>query len=297
MTTLISKILAVFVTIASVAFMAIIMANVSAGGPNWVQKSKELSEVSFERANPQAPWTAKKRTDGSDMGGGPILPAAIVSAQKKLLETERAQQTVLDTEIARNKSRIAEAKVLIDVDLDAMKRREADLDKQFAELMEQMNQLSQNFTMESKKQTDDLAVLKLRAQEYILIKNQLEELKAQREVATEELGRLKALVYQAKANLERAQTRRALLIDDGATVGGYGDELGAKPAGGEQPKGAAKPAPEEKPAAEEKADPEKPAEEKPAEEKPAEEKPAAEKPATEKPAEPETPEPEKKESE
>ena len=42
MTTMISKSLAVFVTIASVAFMAVIIANVSAGGPNWTAKSKEL---------------------------------------------------------------------------------------------------------------------------------------------------------------------------------------------------------------------------------------------------------------
>lgn len=227
MTTLISKILAVFVTIASVAFMAVVMANVSAGGPNWTAKSKELDEVSFERANPQAPWTAKRRTDNSDMGSGPILPAAIVSVQKKLLDEERTKQADLDAKIAQRKSAITESRALIDADLDAMKRREADLDKQFADLLEQMNQLSQNFTMESKKQTEDLAILKLRSQEYILIKNQLEELKAQREVATEELARLKALVYQAKANLERAQTRRELLKSDGAPI--Y-DDAGNEPA-------------------------------------------------------------------
>ena len=227
MTTLISKILAVFVTIASVAFMAVVMANVSAGGPNWTAKSKELAEVSFERANPQAPWTAKRRTDNSDMGSGSILPAAIVSVQKKLLDEERTKQADLDAKIAQRKSAITESRALIDADLDAMKRREADLDKQFADLLEQMNQLSQNFTMESKKQTEDLAILKLRSQEYILIKNQLEELKAQREVATEELARLKALVYQAKANLERAQTRQELLKSDGAPI--Y-DDAGAEPA-------------------------------------------------------------------
>ena len=256
MTTMISKILAVFVTIASVAFMAVIIANVSAGGPNWTAKSKELSEVAFERANPQAPWTAKKRSDGSDMGGGPILPAAIVSAQKKLIETERTEQTALDQKIAQRTSALSEAKALIDVDLDAMKRREADLDKQFADLLEQMNQLSQNYTMESKKQTDDLAVLKLRAQEFILIKNQLEELKAQREVATEELARLKALVYQAKANLERAQSRLETLIKDGVKTEPYDAKVPVKPAAAGQPAAAPKPV------AEEKADEEKPAEEK-----------------------------------
>lgn len=236
MTTLISKILAVFVTIASVAFMAVVIANVSAGGPNWTAKSKELQEVVFDRANPQAPWTVKRRTDGSDMGSGPILPAAIVSTQKKLLDTERTQQAELDQQISRWNGAITEAKALNEVDLDAMQRRQADLDKQFADLMEQMNRLSQDFTMESKKQTDDLSILKLRSQEYIQIKNQLEELKAQREVATEELTRLKALVYQAKANLERAQTRRKLLVEDGAAIKVESPSDGAQaPAAGQPP--------------------------------------------------------------
>lgn len=229
MTTLISKILTIFVTIASVAFMAVVMSNVSAGGPNWLAKSKELSEVTFDRANPQAPWTVKRRADNSDMGGGPILPAAIVSVQKKLLDEQRTQQADLDQKISLRRNIIAEATALIEVDLDAMLRREADLDKQYADMLEQLNQLSQNFTMEAKKQSEDLAVLKLRSQEYIRIKNQLEELKAQREVTTEELSRLRALVYQAKANKERAQTRLDLLKDDGVPVDASYDKGAVQP--------------------------------------------------------------------
>lgn len=229
MTTKLSKILTVFVTVASVAFMAVIIANVKAGGPNWVAKSKELPEVAFEQANPQAPWTAKKRTDGTDMGGGPILPKAIVEAQKKLIAAEQAAQTDLDAKITARKGAIAEAKAQIDADLDAMKRRQADLEKQYLEAQAQLNQISQEYTVEAKKQIDDLDVLKLRKEEYVRVKNQLEELRAQREVATDELARLKALLYQAKANLDRARTRKQLLESDGATVEPYEEEAPAKP--------------------------------------------------------------------
>lgn len=224
MTTKLSKIFTVFVTVASVAFMAVIIANVKAGGPNWVAKSRELPEVAFEQANPQAPWTAKKRTDGSDMGGGPILPKAIVEAQKKLIAAEQAAQTDLDAKITARKAATAAAKAQIDADLDAMKRRQTDLVNQYAEAQTQLNQISQDYTLEAKKQIDDLDILKLRAEEFVRVKNQLEELRAQRQVATDELTRLKALLYQAKANLERAQTRKQLLESDGAKADYNGDE-------------------------------------------------------------------------
>lgn len=256
MTTLMSKVLAVFVTIASVAFMAVVMANVSAGGPNWPAKAKELDELAFERANPQAPWTVKRRTDGADMGGGPILPAAIVAAQKKLIDGERTQHTDLDQKISILKSKITEAKALIEVDLAAMQRRQADLEKQFVELMAQMSKVSQDFTAEAKKQTEDLATLKLRSQEYIQVKNQLEELKAQREATTEELARLKALVYQANANLERATKRRQLLVDEGVAIEGGYDK--AEPEQVTDPAAAKPAAAPEKPAEEENKSEDKP---------------------------------------
>lgn len=221
MTTLISKILTVFVTASSVVFMAVVIANVKAGGPNWVLKSKEIPEVVFERANPEAPWTAKKRSDGSDMGGGAILPDAIVKAQKKLIEVERTAQTDLDTKINQRKAAIVEAKAQIAADLDAMQRRQTDLNAQYDAVKKQMDQISQDYVAEAKKQIDDLDVMKLRAEEYVRVKNQLEELRTQREVATDELSRLQALLYQAKANLERAKTRKTLLVKDGAEVGSY----------------------------------------------------------------------------
>lgn len=218
MTTKISKILTVFLTVASVAFMAVIIANVKAGGPNWQAKARDLPEVAFERAGPESPWTAKRRTDNSDMGGGPILPDAIVKAQKKLIDAERAEQTALDAKIAAIKSKTATSTAQIAVDLDSMKRRQADLETQYNAVKKQLEQLSEDYTTEAKKQIDDLDVLKLRKEEYIRLKNQLEELRAQREVAADELDRLRALLYQAKANLERAQKRQKTLVEDGADV-------------------------------------------------------------------------------
>lgn len=212
MTTKISKILTIFVTIASVAFMAVIIGN--ANGPNWDVKAKELKEVAFDRASPGAPWTAKRRSDSFDLGGGPILPAAIVAAQRKLKQEEDTTLAALQAEITKRNSAITEAQAQITADIDAMKRRQADLDKQFTELQAQLAQVAQDYTQEAKREIDDLDILQLRKDEFVRLKNQLEELRAQRQAATDELDRLKALTYQATANLERVKERKKSLDRD-----------------------------------------------------------------------------------
>lgn len=248
MSTKISKILTVFVTVASVAFMAVIIANVKAGGPNWKAKATELPEVAFEPTGPESPWTAKRRTDNADMGGGAILPEAIVKAQKKLIETERTAQTDLDAKIAAIKSKTVEATAQIVADLDALKRRQADLEAQYKAVRDELEKLSEDYTTEAKKQIDDLDLLKLRKEEYIRVKNQLEELRAQREVASDDLDRLRALLYQAQSNLDRVRKRQQTLAEDGAQVN-YDEN--AEPAKGTEAK------PEEPKAKPEKPEPEK----------------------------------------
>lgn len=69
MTTTLSKIMTVFVTITCVGVMAGILANVMAGGPNWKAKAALIPEAVFDRANPEAPWTAKRKGGTEDLGG------------------------------------------------------------------------------------------------------------------------------------------------------------------------------------------------------------------------------------
>jgi predicted transcriptional regulator len=218
MTTRISKVLTVFVTMASVAFMAVVMANVMAGGPNWKARAAELKEVAFEQANPQAPWTSKRRTNSEDTGGGAILPAAIVAVQKKLIQQEEEEAKKLDDKILQVKSLTETNSKLNQNDLEALKRREAELAALYLEKETAWKKLAGEITAKTEELTKITGLSNVRSEESIRYKHQIEELAIEKQQIEEEVRRLKDLVYQANANWERAKTRQSVLVEDGAKI-------------------------------------------------------------------------------
>jgi len=249
MTTRISKFLAVFITLASVGFMAVIVANVVAGGPNWKARAAELDEIAFEQANPQAPWTSKRRTNQEDMGGGPILPAAIVAVQRKLIQQESDIDKDLDQKIQALKSLIETNKVLNQTDLEAMKQRQGQLAALFAQREAEWKKITSDITAKTESLTKITGLTNVRNEESIRYKHQIEELIVEKQLIEEEVRRLKDLLFQAKANLERVQTRQAVLVEDGATIKAYDAGEAAAPANQPADDKAAKPddAPESTP--------------------------------------------------
>lgn len=222
MTTRISKILTVFITMASVGFMAVIMANVLAGGPNWKARADELNEVAFEQANPQAPWTAKRRTNQEDMGGGPIRPAAIVAVQKKLIQQEEEEAKKLDDKIQILKGLTDTNKVLNDTDAEAMKRRQAELAALYTQKETEWKKIASDITAKTEALTKITGLTNVRNRESIRYRHQIEELVIEKQQIEEEVRRLKDLLHQANANWERAKTRQSVLVEDGATIKPYG---------------------------------------------------------------------------
>jgi len=278
MTTSISKIFTVFITVASVGMMAVVMANVSAGGPNWKAKAAELKEVAFEQANPQAPWTSKRRTNQEDMGGGSILPAAIVTVQRKLIQQEGDIEKDLDLKIQELKSLIETNKVLNQNDLEAMKQRQTQLAALFAQREAEWNQVVSDITAKTESLTKITSLTNVRNEESIRYKHQIEELVIEKQLIEEEVRRLKDLLFQAKANLERVQTRQSVLVEDGVEIKAAPDSPSDSPSGatGEN-------AVDAKPANEPKPDDPEPEDPKPEDPKPEDPKPEAPKPEAPKP--------------
>ncbi|MDB5385010.1 MAG: hypothetical protein JWM11_656 [Planctomycetaceae bacterium] len=219
MTTRISKILTVFITMASVGFMAVIMANVLAGGPNWKARANELKEVAFEQANPQAPWTSKRRTNPTEeMGGGPILPQAIVTVQKKLIQEEDEEGKKLDAKILEVKALTANYTVLNQNDLEALKRRQAELAVLFDQKEAEWQKLATSITTKTDDLTKITSLTNVRNEESIRYRHQIEEMVIEKQQIEEEVRRLKDLLYQANANWERTKTRQSVLVEDGAKI-------------------------------------------------------------------------------
>ena len=68
MTTL-SKILALFITAASFAFLGFVMVSLIAG-PNWQGMAHEFDAYTFENSGGENPtWSAKRRDDQQPVGG------------------------------------------------------------------------------------------------------------------------------------------------------------------------------------------------------------------------------------
>lgn len=223
MTTRISKILTVFITIASVGFMAVVMANVQAGGPNWKARSNELSEVAFEQSGPQSPWTIKRRTNQEDLGSGKILPEAIVTAQKKLIQAESDTEKTLDQRIAYYKELAATNSVLNQADIEAMQRRQAQLATLYSQKEVEWKKLTSEITAKTEALTKITGLTNVRNEESIRYKHQIEELVLEQQQIEEEVRRLKDLLYQANANRDRVKTRQSVLVEDGAKIKTYNE--------------------------------------------------------------------------
>ena len=173
------KFLTVFVTLFSVIFAGVAAVN-SAAYNDWKAKIAEFS---------------KEKID----------------AQKKELET-------LDSETTRWEARLKEAKAANTQDLAAIKRRIVVLEKQLDQLNAKASELAVQISVEGKKAQAIQDESKLRREDAVLVRNQLNELRAQKETAQAEQSRLKDLLVQAEGTLDRVQRRQRLLESDGAEV-------------------------------------------------------------------------------
>jgi hypothetical protein len=208
------KILTVFVTFVSVAFMGVSMVW-RYGGPDWVAEKDKLTEYSFERAGPDSPWTVKSRAVSDEqIGSGKILPEAIVTAQKKKLADQQALLQKLDQEKQRDAARLKQARELVEVDQLALQKREEVLEQARRDLTNKIVETQAQAVVKTKDAQEKYSLGKLRREESILMRNQLEELRAQREAAMREKENLQDELIQAQGLLDRARLRNDLLQSD-----------------------------------------------------------------------------------
>lgn len=228
--TRIGKCLVVFVLFASVAFMGAAIVTVFAG-PNFRAHADELSKIRggelgdftfVAPATPQGTWTVKTRgVNEETVGSFKILPEAIFAAQKKKAANLTAEKQVLDQQRPVVEAKIKEADALVALDKAAMKRRQDALERERLAVAARVSEVSAQASAKSKEASDQYALAKLRRQEWILMNNQLQEIRSQKIAALEESRRLQDLLIQAQGNLERAKRRQQLLQQDGARVEDY----------------------------------------------------------------------------
>ncbi|MBX3439420.1 MAG: hypothetical protein KF861_18170 [Planctomycetaceae bacterium] len=207
---MISRILAIVVTVLSVAFMGFAFV-ISVGGPNWASTARSMTEYSFTFApGPNAQWTATS-PDGDSVGSSPVLPSVIVGALDnkitKLQDQLNAKnnrepilqeaQQLLDRQLAADRGALTAG-------LEQERQRLAALQQQAAQLSNQIvQQTVQGKTVET--------VVSNRRADVFRLQNQLDVLRADEARIAQIHRQMADLIEQIDGDLNKAQRREQQL--------------------------------------------------------------------------------------
>jgi chromosome segregation ATPase len=214
MLTKISKTLTVVIFVISVAFFGFAFMAYFIG-PDWQSHALRLDEYEFAQANPAAPWTAKSRDIRQESyGQGKSLPEAINAAQKKILQEQQQKIQTIEQSLPGMQAALEQARQAIDVDVKAISARAQELEAQRVQVAAAVADLERQADAKAKQADGTAQVVKLRYQELLRLRNELEELKSQAAAAVSEEARLRDLLYQVEGDLERVKRRQQLLKSD-----------------------------------------------------------------------------------
>lgn len=212
-----SKVFAVFSTVASLIFLGA-AAITSIAGPNFrAEHVEDLPEYVFEEIQvPEGPstWTVKARKNLGDKkagetikSGAKSLPDAVLAARKHFSTYQVQRIDQLETRTKALDAEIAAAKLYIAKDLDALKRRESELQQEMVDLRQQIKDLSdqniakaqaaQGVRQEAAKRREDVARLT----------NQLAELRTDLYRIEEQQRKLRNVLVRLDGSIARAESR------------------------------------------------------------------------------------------
>ena len=105
MKTIISKCLAVFTMVASIAFLGFVGAT-AIGGPNWNVESQKLIGCVFKKDGESAgSWSVKARRPSQTFSASnALLPEAIVKARGQLKQEQQAELKTISDEIPQRQA-------------------------------------------------------------------------------------------------------------------------------------------------------------------------------------------------
>ena len=215
------KVLAVFVTFVSLAFMGF-AAVTTAGGTNWYrERDKLVSDFQFtEPAEGSPNWSVKARDPNDDwQKSSKVLADLVISARQHMNEQAVAEIDAIQEEIGDETGGLVhrknEAIRLQKIDLEGIKKREQELEEEIDTLAQEIDKTSQDGiqkALDAQKVRDEAA---RRREDVFRLKNQLEEIQADKFQLEEQKKRLQDLLERLNGNLERSQKRNKQLGYDG----------------------------------------------------------------------------------
>lgn len=210
----IGKVLVVFVTACSLAFVAFALSLVT-GGPNWRAEldSEELTNDFVFTVQPgeKPTYTAKTRKLDQAVGSSKVLPEVIVAARKKQVEDAKAEETRLNAEVARLQPLIKEARDLVPPDEAGLKDRMKRLDDTLTRISEEIQKVTQDIASKAQAIQDVQKTAQERRDEGFRLKNQLELMRTDLFVARAQQKILEDELVRVEENLKRLERRNEQL--------------------------------------------------------------------------------------
>lgn len=205
------KILVVFVTAASLGFVAFTLSLVS-GGPNWKaeMQSEELTKDFTFTVTPgeKTMYAVKTRKTDQPVGAQtPVIAEVVVAARKKQVDDAKAEETRLTNEVARLQPIIKEIKDLIPPDKAGMAARAQFLDKLLTKISSEIEKTTQDIATKAAAIQQIQKTTEERRNEGFRLKNQLELMRTDLFAAMAQQKILEDELVRVEENLRRLERR------------------------------------------------------------------------------------------
>ena len=204
----VTKVLIIFVTVASLSFMAL-MGAVTLGGPNWWGKAGDMPDYTFTKsAGETVSYSVTHRPSDSAVGGSsPILAQTVVAAMDDEHKRLDARDKELDDAISREENRI---KILQDLQKNDL----ALLETRSQEFQDQLNLLNTTITTrngEIEKLLQETITLDEtlgdRREDVLRLKDQLALVRTDRDRLLEERSELEDILALYQASISQLERR------------------------------------------------------------------------------------------
>lgn len=222
--TIFSKVLAVLVTAVSLAFLGFVAIGLKAGR-NWGADANKVEAYDFTQTPGAVPtWAAAPRGKDANplpaVASTPVLPEAILKAQLNVQDRLKADIDALDQQIAQYEPALKQFPIQRDIDIQAMKNREAELVERANVMQRQIEQMEKDGSLLTERATTTETTAADRRDEILRQQNLLAAVEADKHRWIEQKKTLENRLIQLRgdiAALERAQSRLPAVA--GATAG------------------------------------------------------------------------------
>jgi len=218
MLTRISRVLTVFVTAASLAFLGLALA-VNFSGPNWIQETQNLPDYAFTLAPGEIPtWSAKHRTSDQQLSSSPTLPNVIGKAYDDARQRNQEVIERVEPQIQPLESRIATVSNYVTADSAGIDVREAQLTDTLKAVEKQIIDISVEGERKSAQAVEVRAEAE-RTREFVFrLKRELQQIETDDFQLVEQKRLLLDLLYQMKGLERRLKEREQHLIEQRARI-------------------------------------------------------------------------------